>query len=164
MVIEASRAELPPYSFQGEAMRRWQPQTRRKQRAGAAAVELALVSPLFLLLLSGIIEFGQAFQIEHSLANAARRGARSAIVPSTTSAEITQQVKTHASRLLRVHESEISVAISLNGIEGAEILNAVESDEISVTVSIPFSRTGVGFYKKIFHGAILSSTSILERE
>jgi len=162
MVVNEIRAEPPQRSIQGVEMRLRQPRTRRKRRAGAAAVELAIVSPLFLLLLSGIIEFGQAFQIEHSLSNAARRGARSAIVPSTSSAEVTQLVRTHASRLTGASESDISVAISLNGLEGAEILNAVESDEIAV--SIPFSKTGAGFYKKMFNGAVLSSTSILERE
>lgn len=45
-------------------------------RRGAAAVEMALVLPLFLLVIFGIVEIGRAFMVEHLLANAARVGAR----------------------------------------------------------------------------------------
>ncbi|MGV3486135.1 MAG: TadE/TadG family type IV pilus assembly protein [Planctomycetaceae bacterium] len=36
------------------------------KRRAAAAVEFALVAPFLLLLLAGIIEFGQSFFIQHS--------------------------------------------------------------------------------------------------
>ena len=44
---------------------------------GAAAVEFALVLPLLLLLVLGIIEFSRLYNIQISLTNAAREGARS---------------------------------------------------------------------------------------
>ena len=43
---------------------------------GAAAVEFALVLPLLLLLLGGIIDFGFAFNTQISLTHAAREGVR----------------------------------------------------------------------------------------
>ena len=49
---------------------------------GAAAVEFALVVPLLLLLLFGIISFGMIFAQQLSLTNAARQGARVAVVNS----------------------------------------------------------------------------------
>ena len=49
---------------------------RGQRDRGAAAVEFALVLPLLLLLVLGIFEFGRVFNIQISLSNAAREGAR----------------------------------------------------------------------------------------
>lgn len=43
---------------------------------GAAAVEFALVLPVLLLVVIGIIEFGRAYQVQTILSNAARDGVR----------------------------------------------------------------------------------------
>jgi Flp pilus assembly protein TadG len=43
---------------------------------GAAAVEMALVLPILILLLGGIIDFGFAFNTQISLTHAAREGVR----------------------------------------------------------------------------------------
>ncbi len=48
----------------------------RDKDRGAAAVELALVLPILLLLLMGIVEFGQAYYTKIALTAAARDGAR----------------------------------------------------------------------------------------
>jgi Flp pilus assembly protein TadG len=56
---------------------------RRHQRLeGAAAVEFALVLPLFALLLLGLIDFGHFFFTMNTITNAAREGARRAVVTS----------------------------------------------------------------------------------
>jgi Flp pilus assembly protein TadG len=46
------------------------------RQAGAAAVELALVLPILLLLVFGIVDFGRAYNAQISLTQAAREGAR----------------------------------------------------------------------------------------
>jgi len=43
---------------------------------GAAAVEFALVLPLLLLLVFGVMEFSRLYNVQISLSNAAREGAR----------------------------------------------------------------------------------------
>ena len=50
--------------------------TRSHQERGAAAVEFALLLPLLMMLLLGIMEFGYAFLVQASVAGAARVGAR----------------------------------------------------------------------------------------
>ena len=47
---------------------------------GAAAVEFALLLPLLILLLFGFIQFGTAFNTKIQATNAAREGARMAVV------------------------------------------------------------------------------------
>jgi len=68
------------------------------RRAGTATVELALVVPLLLLLLMGIIEFGLLFEDYMILKNAAREGARTGATGDSTTA-ITSRVENAAAEL-----------------------------------------------------------------
>lgn len=54
---------------------------RHPQRddSGTAAVEMALVMPLLLVLILGILGFGQAFRTSIELSNAAQEGARTLV-------------------------------------------------------------------------------------
>jgi len=52
---------------------------------GAAAVEMALVLPLLLLVLFGLIDFGRAFNAQMQLTQAAREGVRVVVVGGFTS-------------------------------------------------------------------------------
>ena len=49
---------------------------RLRRERGAAAVEFALVMPILLTLALGIVEFGRAYNVQTTLAAAAREGAR----------------------------------------------------------------------------------------
>jgi hypothetical protein len=51
-----------------------------RDERGAAAVEFALVMPLLILLLFGIIEFARVWNARQTLTDAAREGARIAVV------------------------------------------------------------------------------------
>ena len=133
-------------------------------RRGAAAVEFAVIAPLFFLLLAGITEFGQAFRIQHSLSSAARHGARAAIIDGSTSSQITQKVKDHCVKTLGINPADVTVAISINGEADGILSQAEEESEISVTVGIPYSKAGVGFYANTFANSTLSSTCLLEKE
>jgi Flp pilus assembly protein TadG len=53
---------------------------RTRNRLGQAAVEMALVMPILLILLLGIMEFGQAWNAKQIITDAAREGARQAVV------------------------------------------------------------------------------------
>ncbi len=52
------------------------PRSTGEADSGAAAVEFALVLPLLLLLLLGIIDFGRAYNMQLALTQAAREGVR----------------------------------------------------------------------------------------
>lgn len=49
----------------------------RRGDRGAAAVEFALVLPVLIILILGLIEFGRVFNVQISITNAAREAARS---------------------------------------------------------------------------------------
>lgn len=60
-----------------------------RRRTGQAIVEFALVAPIFLLMLFAIIEFGRYIYTVQILNNAAREGARYAIVHGSQSLDPT---------------------------------------------------------------------------
>ncbi len=136
----------------------------RQTQNGAVAVEFAVIAPLFLLLLAGIIEFGLASRLQHSLSTAARHGARAASIEGSTSSQITQIVKDACFKAQGVAPKDVTVAISINGQTSGDLSQAKQRDEISVTVSIPYSKAGVSFFAKAFANSTLSSTCTLERE
>jgi Flp pilus assembly pilin Flp len=51
-----------------------------RDESGAAMVEFALVVPLLLMILVGIMEFGRAWNLQQVITDAAREGARRAVV------------------------------------------------------------------------------------
>src|SRR5947209_7591507 len=67
---------------------------RRKDRArGGAMVEMALLIPLFTMFVFGQIEASRAGMVAQLLTNAAREGARVAVLPDTTdSTAVTDRV------------------------------------------------------------------------
>ena len=66
--------------------RRRTPRSRRE--IGAAAVEFALILPILLLLLGGIVDYGRFFFTQVQLTNAAREGARAGIGGATSTQAI----------------------------------------------------------------------------
>src|SRR5688572_9227995 len=64
----------------------------RKQR-GAAAVEFAVVAPVFILLIFGMIEYGRMVMVQQMLTNASREGARRAVLEGASESDVQQVVK-----------------------------------------------------------------------
>ena len=63
----------------------------------AQLVEFALVLPMLLLVVLGIAEFGFIFQRYEVVTNAAREGARMAVLPGYTTADVTARVRVYVS-------------------------------------------------------------------
>jgi hypothetical protein len=57
-------------------MRTRNPQSEIRNRRGAVAVEFAIVAPILLAVVFGLIELGRAFEMQNLLEVAAREGAR----------------------------------------------------------------------------------------
>ena len=68
---------------------------RAHQERGAALLEMALTLPLLLLVCVGILEFGRAYQTWQVMTNAAREGARIAVLPGITNTDVTNRVQTY---------------------------------------------------------------------
>ncbi len=72
----------------------------RRDGRGQALVELALILPILLMLLLGIFEFGRAWNTKQVITDAAREGARLAVVQNNDidQDDVKAAVATHLSR------------------------------------------------------------------
>ena len=62
------------------------------RRRAAAVVEMAVVTPLLVTLLFGIMEFGRRFMVYQTLVQAAREGCRTAVLQGSTEQDIRTRV------------------------------------------------------------------------
>jgi Flp pilus assembly protein TadG len=69
--------------------------TRLRSERGAELIEFALIFPLLLLLMLGIVDFGFMFQRYEVLTNATREGARVAVLPGYANADASLRVCTY---------------------------------------------------------------------
>jgi len=104
--------------------------TRLHGRTGAAAVEMALVSPIIFLMFLGAIELNNLNFIRNTAANAVYEGARAGMVSGGTSADSNSAVMAYLSKV-GVHH-------------GATINSAVTAQEVTVSVSIPMNLNSFG--------------------
>jgi Flp pilus assembly protein TadG len=118
-----------------------------QNRRGAAVVEFAVVAPVFFILVFGLIEYGRAVMVEQILTNAAREGARSAILTSATTNGVKSVVNTYLSS---ASISGATVTVSPNPPSSAS-----SGSNVTVTVSIPF--TSVSWLPSPFY---LGSTTL----
>ena len=103
---------------------------------GQALLETAFTLPMVLLVAVSIFEFGRAYQTYPVVTNAAREGARVAILPNTTVDEVKSRVNAY------LYNGQIgtvaATAIVVN--QGASVsLGATTASASVVTVNYPFS-------------------------
>jgi Flp pilus assembly protein TadG len=100
---------------------------KRASEQGTALAEFALVLPLLLILLFGIVEFGIAFNRAQAVEAAAREGARLASISSSTSGQITSRVNATLAGI--PFSNPVNVAVSPGGCGGRE------GQSVTVTVT-----------------------------
>jgi len=66
-----------------------------RSERGAELIEFALVFPLLLMVVLGIVDFGFMFQRMQVMTNAAREGARMAVLPGYATADVKERVKNY---------------------------------------------------------------------
>lgn len=69
--------------------------SRRADDRGGVLIEFALVLPLMLAIMAGIVDFGRMFQRYEVVTNAAREGARLAVLPGYTEADVRARVNAY---------------------------------------------------------------------
>jgi Flp pilus assembly protein TadG len=108
---------------------------RAADQRGVALVEAAITLPLLLLVSVSIFEFGRAYQHWQVLTNAAREGARVAVLPDVDDAAVTARVKTYLEAGYLTTPQNATVVIDRAATVSIGTTTAAAS---KVTVNYPF--------------------------
>lgn len=106
----------------------------RRCRRGAAVVEMAVVAPLLLTLLFGVMEFGWSFMVHETITNTARECCRLATLQGTTDGDV------QARFVQAMAGTGVDVSMDM-----LDITRTGEGDSQTVTVSIavPYSEVSI---------------------
>lgn len=125
----------------------------RQARRGAHIVEMALVLPILIMVVFGIIEFARANQIRQTVKQAAYEGARVGITMDASVANV---------------QTQANSVLSSVGISGGTVTvspNPITSTTAFVTVTVSASATANGWFMKYFTaGQAITAAVTLESE
>ena len=119
-------------------MCRYKRRSRSRARQAAAIVEFAVILPLLLTILFGIIEYGWIFMVRQTLQTAARDGCRLAVLQTTTAP--------YTNVLTRVGEVMSPTGLTTYSVS---MTHATPVDPVeSITVEVPFADVSLmgGFF------------------
>lgn len=99
-------------------------------RRGSAIVETAVVAPLLLLAMFGMVELGQAYNVKQTVTLAAREGARAAVLPGATFTDA---------------QAAADASMTMAGLSGHTVTSnlatmAETESQVWVKVAIPFNK------------------------
>ena len=137
----------------------------RRNRKGAAAVEFAIVAPIFFLLIFGMIEFGRMVMVQQVITNASREGARVAVLDgavrdgSQSSPGVIDSVERYLQNA-RIDPNDATITV-----DPYTPSSAGYGEPVTVTVAIPFSQVSWLPSPFFLNGDTnLTATTVMRRE
>ena len=140
---------------------------RLRSERGAELIEFALVLPLLLFIIMGLVDFGFMFQRFEVVTNAAREGARMAVLPSYVNADVEARVRAYmttggvAATTSNSTVATTDVAIP-TGVGGPTL----QGKRVQVTYASPYLFLGpiAGWFGGTFTTANLTAVAIMRVE
>jgi Flp pilus assembly protein TadG len=109
-------------------------QSRTQRQRGIASLEFAMILPLMLLLLFGLMEWGWVMHRSGQVLNAARDGARVGARPDATNAQVQAVINTRMA------------AAGITGFTTSITPGANFGDQVAVIVTVPYANVElIGF-------------------
>jgi Flp pilus assembly protein TadG len=133
--------------------------SRRVQRRGVSAVELALVAPVLVAMVLGLIEAARLGMVAQLLTTAAREGCRVAVLDGMTQDDVQNRIDTVLSG------SGISVGTVTPTCPSPYVWTSAPSGT-AITVSLSVSYNQVSWLKVpvYFNGAIINASATMSSE
>lgn len=124
--------------------------SRRPDRQGAALVEAAVVLPIFFLAILGMVEFGRAMMVGQLVTNAAREGARRAILYGSEQSEVTTHVEDFLQNAGGIDPADVTLTMSYAagpdriGGPPTSLATTDTGDRVTVEIIVPWDKAGWG--------------------
>ena len=131
-----------------------------RSESGASAVEFALLLPVLMMILFGIIEFGMALYRQAILTNASREGARLGIVqsvPPITTAAVDARINTYLTSA-GITPGSVTRNSPFPGVGG------VTGTLVTVTLTLPYTYVVLPGLTSITPSINLVATTVMRHE
>jgi Flp pilus assembly protein TadG len=128
--------------------RNWRQDWQQRARSGAAAVEFAIVLPIFLMILFGIIQFGSVLFLHNNMVNAAREAARRMSVDASFSQA---EAQTYAENYL----SDWNLTFSVTATPAA-----VPNGDVSVQITVPAADAALVTFPIAWPGNLVAQATM----
>ncbi len=119
-------------------------------------MEFAIVAPVFLLMVFGMIEYGRMVMVYQVITNASREGARAAVLDGATTSSVSTAVQAYMTSAM-ITGATVTVAPNPPS-------NAEYGDPVTVTVEIGFNQVSWLPSPMYLGGKTLSSATVMRRE
>lgn len=119
-------------------------------------MEFAVIAPVFLLFVFGMIEYGRMVMVQQVLTNASREGARQAVLDGATVTGVTATVNDY---LTSASITGATTTVSPNPPTSAQF-----GDPVTVTVSVPFTSVSWLPSPMYLGGKTMTATTVMGRE
>ncbi len=113
----------------------------RSREFGAVAVEFALILPIFLALILGVVEYGRAFSIQVSMAEGAREAARYAAIHYAKAGYLpatAKQKAVDAAPIADLQLGEINISPCAPNLDAVVTINANVNYLTGLPTLVPF--------------------------
>jgi Flp pilus assembly protein TadG len=127
---------------------------RSKNQEGAGLVEFAILAPLFVILLFGLLEFGLSLYAKEALTNASREGARYGVVFSDPR-KTTTQIRNKVQEFLTKSGFTDTASINVTGAGGSS------GNPLTVNVAYPYTFQALpGLFASFFDSTMTGSVNL----
>ncbi len=140
----------------------WVARRNSRPRRGAAALELALVLPLFLLIIIGILEFGRALMMYQMTTNAGREAARTAIITGADDTQINNAINSYLDSC-GIKSAGRTIEFRDSAGNATSIGNIGSHEPVTVSISVPFNENSFGL-SSWFVGKTMNTEVTMRRE
>jgi Flp pilus assembly protein TadG len=132
-------------------------------RSGVAAVELAVVSPLVLVLLVGLLQVGRMVQANEIVSNAAREGARKASTGANSFTDVQSAVANYLTNAGITNQSGLTVTVTdmTQGNAGPQFNPSTANclDQLKIIVTLPCSNIQLALFPNA-PSAVISAQAV----
>lgn len=133
--------------------------SRDPRRRGALTVEMALITPVLLILIFGIMQVGYAFMVQHALQDVARQGCRAASLRTRSQSAVTSAIQTQL-QAEGITPSKTTSTIFVNDLS-QDLASASAGDEVTVRIAMSLADVALfpGFFSN-FTGTVQGSYTL----
>jgi Flp pilus assembly protein TadG len=134
--------------------------TKRNARSGASAVELAMIMPVFVMMVLGQIETSRLGMVSQMMTTAAREGCRVAVINGATLLDVQTRVNSILNPL-GIYPTTFSVSCTGTTSTWDQ---APSGTPITVSLSMPYSQVSLLGAPYFLTNAVISGTATLSSE